>query len=141
MVAWKIQFHLSQSLGAHAILQTIMLSYEESDFSFYYYFFLLCVLCFQRATFIDFICIKIEDLFVLRFYGSVNPMGSCRAWSVLPNHTFTGQALSSKRLASIVHILLPEIDNCPSQISRRERMTVENISRSISTKACCLIEN
>ena len=55
----------------------------------------------------------------------------------LPNHTFTGQALSSKRLTSIVHILLPETDNCPSWISRRERMTVENISRSISTKECC----
>ena len=26
----------------------------------------------------------------------------------LPNHKFTGQALSSKRLNSIVHILLPE---------------------------------
>ena len=31
-------------------------------------------------------------LFVLRFYGPVNPMESCRARSVLPNHTFTGQA-------------------------------------------------
>ena len=31
-------------------------------------------------------------IFVLRFYGPVNPMGSCRARSVLPNHTFTGQA-------------------------------------------------
>ena len=30
----------------------------------------------------------------------------------LPNHTFTGQ--SSKQLTSIVHILLPESDNCPS---------------------------
>ena len=29
----------------------------------------------------------------------------------LPNHTFTGQALSSKGYISIVHILLPEIDN------------------------------
>ena len=29
--------------------------------------------------------------FVLRFYGPVNPMGSCRA-QCLPNHTFTGQA-------------------------------------------------
>ena len=27
----------------------------------------------------------------------------------LPNHTFTGQAQSSKRLTSIVHILSPEI--------------------------------
>ena len=39
----------------------------------------------------------------------------------LPNHTFTGQAKSSKQLTSIVHIL--STDNCPSWISRRERMT------------------
>ena len=32
----------------------------------------------------------------------------------LPNHTFTGQAQSSKQLTSIVHILSPETDNCPS---------------------------
>ena len=31
---------------------------------------------------------------------------------------------------SIVHILLPETDNCPSWISGRERMTTENISWS-----------
>ena len=31
-----------------------------------------------------------------------------------------------------MHILLPETDNCPSWISRRERMTIENISWSIS---------
>ena len=36
-----------------------------------------------------------------------------------------------------MHILLPETDNCPSWISGRERMTVENISWSISTKECC----
>ena len=35
-----------------------------------------------------------------------------------------------------MHILSPETDNCPSWISRRERMTVENISWSISTKEC-----
>ena len=43
----------------------------------------------------------------------------------------------SKWLTSIVHILSQETDNCPSWISGRERMTVENISRSISTKECC----
>ena len=33
------------------------------------------------------------SLFVLRFYGPVNPMGSCRAWSVyLTTRLFTGQA-------------------------------------------------
>ena len=53
-----------------------------------------------------------------------------------PSHKFTGQAYSSKRLTSIVHILSPETDNCPSWISGRERMTVENISWSISTKEC-----
>ena len=41
----------------------------------------------------------------------------------LPNHTRTGQASSSKRLTSIVHIISPETDNCPSWISGRERMT------------------
>ena len=60
-------------------------------------------------------------------------------WSTvsLPNHTFTGQAYSYKLLTSIVHILSPETDNCPSWISGRERMTVENISWSISMKECC----
>ena len=32
----------------------------------------------------------------------------------LPNHTFNGQAQSSKRLISTVHSLLPETDNRPS---------------------------
>ena len=36
-----------------------------------------------------------------------------------------------------MHILSPETDNCPSWISRRVRMTAENISWSISTKECC----
>ena len=35
---------------------------------------------------------------------------------------FTGQAWSSKRLTSIVHILSPETDNYPSCISGRERI-------------------
>ena len=36
-----------------------------------------------------------------------------------------------------MHIISPETDNCPSWISGRERMTVDNISWSISTKECC----
>ena len=64
------------------------------------------------------------------------PNGVMSSAVSLPNHTFTGQAKSSKRLTSIVHILSPETDNCPSWISGRERMTVENISWSISTKEC-----
>ena len=37
-----------------------------------------------------------------------------------------------------MHILPPETDNCPSWICGRERMTVENISWSISTKECSM---
>ena len=47
-------------------------------------------------------------LFVLRLYGPVNPMVS---------HVEHGQftnPMSSKQLISIVHILSPETDNCPS---------------------------
>ena len=58
------------------------------------------------------------------------PSGVMSSAVSLPNHTFTG------RLTSIVHILSPETDNCPSWINGRERMTVENISWSISTKEC-----
>ena len=36
-----------------------------------------------------------------------------------------------------MHIHSPETDNCPSWISGRERMTIENISWSISTKERC----
>ena len=42
------------------------------------------------------------------------PNGVMSSAVSLPNNTFTGQAWSSKRLTSIVHILSPETDNCPS---------------------------
>ena len=67
------------------------------------------------------------DLFVLRFYGPVNPVGSCRAQSVYLISLLLGRQ-SSERLTSIVYILLPETDNCRSWVSGRKRMTVENIS-------------
>ena len=53
-----------------------------------------------------FVCVK-----VLR---PSQPNGVMSSAVSLPNHTFTGQAQSSKRLTSIVHILSPETDNCPS---------------------------
>ena len=84
---------------------------------------------FTISTFHYFVCVE-----VLR---PSQPNGVMSSAVSLPNHTFTGQAWSSKRLTSIVHSLSPETDNCPSWISRRERMTVENISWSISTKECC----
>ena len=56
-------------------------------------------------------------------------MGSCWARSVYLTTLLLGR-LSSKQLTSIVHILLPKTDNCPSWISGRERITEENISWS-----------
>ena len=53
-------------------------------------------------------------LFVLRFYGPVNPVGVISKAVSLPNHTLTGQAYSSMGITSIVHFLSPETDNCPS---------------------------
>ena len=54
-------------------------------------------------------------LFVcVEFLWPSQPNGVMSSVVSLPNHTFTGQALSSKRLTSIVHILSPETDNCPS---------------------------
>ena len=39
------------------------------------------------------------------------PNGVMSSAVSLPNHYFTGQAQSTKRLTSIVHILSPETDN------------------------------
>ena len=42
------------------------------------------------------------------------PNGVMSSAVSLPNYTLTGQAKSSKRLTSSVHIFSPETDNCPS---------------------------
>ena len=57
------------------------------------------------------------------------PNGVMSSMVSLPNNTFTGLRgfESSKWLTSIVHIIYPEIDNCPSSISWRYRLTLENI--------------
>ena len=56
-----------------------------------------------------------ENMFVcVEVLRPSQPNGVMSSTVSLPNHTFTGQALSSKRLTSIVHILSPETDNCPS---------------------------
>ena len=57
---------------------------------------------------LDFICGLF--VFVLRFYGPVNPIGSFRAWSVYLTTLLQGRHSP----VSIVHILSPETDNCPS---------------------------
>ena len=55
------------------------------------------------------------DLFVcVEVLWPSQPNGVISSVVSLPNHTFTGQAQSSKLLTSNVHILSPETDNCPS---------------------------
>ena len=61
---------------------------------------------FPHRTYELFVCVE-----VLR---PSQPNGVMSSAVSLPNHTFTGQAKSSKWLTSIVHILSPETDNCPS---------------------------
>ena len=49
---------------------------------------------------------KTSFVFMLRFYGPVNPMRSCRAPRVsLPNHTFTGQATKTSSAAFVIGAL------------------------------------
>ena len=71
------------------VLETLILQVKENE-----------------PSVLEFVCVE-----VLR---PSQPNGVMSSAVSLPNHTFTGQALSSKRLTSIVHILSPETDNCPS---------------------------
>ena len=87
--------------------------------------------CWQKIMFDTSCCLLFVCVEILR---PSQPNGVMSSMVSLPNHMFTGQASSSKRFTSTVHSLLPETDNCPSWISRRERTTVENISWSISMK-------
>ena len=74
--------------------------------------------------------------FELEFYSPVNTIKVMLSWSVY----LTSLLLS--RLSPLggylyLCILLPETDNCPSWIIGKGRMTVENISWSISMEKCC----
>ena len=63
----------------------------------------------------DMACLSKQCLFVcVEVLRPSQPNGVMSSAVSLPNHTFTGQALSSERLTSIVHILSPETDNYPS---------------------------
>ena len=64
-------------------------------------------------------------LFVLKFYGQVNQMGSCRAQSLYLTILSLGRLSPLSGSPIFVHILLLETDNCPSSICGRKRMTIE----------------
>ena len=63
-------------------------------------------LALQSCLSAGFVCVEV--------LGPSQPNGVMPSAASLLNHTFTGQAQSSKQLTSIVHILSPETDNCPS---------------------------
>ena len=60
----------------------------------------------QKLLELDFVCVEV--------LWPNQPSGVMSSAVSLTNHTFTGQAKSSERLTSIVHIFSPETDNCPS---------------------------
>ena len=68
-------------------------------------------------------------MFVLRFYDPDNPIGSCRAWSLQPTLQL-GRLCPLSGLPVLCKFFLQKTDNCPSWISGRETMTIENISWS-----------
>ena len=78
---------------------------------------------FERIT-----ALKVYWLIEMRFYDTVNSLGSCRARSVYLTTLFLDRLNPLSGWPVFVHILSPETDNCPSWISGRERMTLENIS-------------
>ena len=76
-------------------------------------------------------------LFVLRFYGPVNPMGSCRAWSVYLTTRLVGHFMSSPRKGR------KEIDSRGDERevqgikrNRNEREETEEIKTFPSTLTC-----
>ena len=71
-----------------------------------FFFHVAAYISIYTLTQIVFVCVE-----ALR---ASQPNGVMSSAVSLPNRTFTGQAQSSKRLTSIVYILWPETDNCPS---------------------------
>ena len=71
------------------------------------------LVCLQTQSFLS-VCLFMVYIVCVEVLRPSQPNGVMSSAVSLPNHTFTGQALSSKRLTSIVHILSPETDNCPS---------------------------
>ena len=73
--------------------------------------------------YVSFLLVFMNTILTLNILGLVclfvcvevlRPSGVMLSAVNLSNHSFTGQALSSKRLTRTVHILSPETDSCPS---------------------------
>ena len=65
--------------------------------------------------------------------GVLRPFGTFQVISGMvsfPIHTVPGQA-SCAVYQYVVHILSPKTDNCPSWISRRERMAIEKLNNAM----------
>ena len=81
---------------------------------------------------------KLVCLFVLRFYGPVNPMRSCWVQSVYLATRLLGRLSPLSGQPVLCTFFCQKLTTaCPSWISGRERKTIKNISWSISTNKCC----
>ena len=76
-----------------------------------------------------------DKLLRMEFNGPVNTIKVMSSQSVYLTSLFQSRLSPIGNQPVLMHILLPETNkNCPSWISRREWMTIENISTSMSTK-------
>ena len=76
---------------------------------------LLTMQCFNAFYFQICLHVLFDNLFVcVEVLRPSQPNRVMSSVVSLPIYMFTGQALSSKRLTSIVHIPSPETNNCPS---------------------------
>ena len=79
-----------------------------------------------------------EGLVGMKFNYPVNTIKVMLSWPVYLTTLFSWAGLVLYADNQHLRIFfLPETDNCFSWISRRERMTIENISWSIFTNECC----
>ena len=91
-------------------------------FGFVIFFFLIIIIFFYHYLFFFFPFSHFFSMFIfvsVEVLQTSQPNGVMSSAVSLHNHTFTGQAYSSKSLTSIEHILLPETDNYTSWNSSR----------------------
>ena len=84
----------------------------------------------------SFFRLKLKLWLLLLFYGPSTHFRSIRVRSVNLSTLFLGKP-HRQFTSTWFKFFSPVTDNCPSWISRRERMAVEIISRPISMKECC----
>ena len=84
---WACQLNLFRTTrvkGLDTAGRFSAICYKEGIFFFFFFFYFLFTIM-HTKFFVCFFLLFFLFCFVLRFYGPVNPMGSCLAWSVYLN--------------------------------------------------------